>query len=215
LFWFTDKSGHVPRQHNNPGFETKSTTQTQEIVLCELIYKSSKSNDHTMANRTQYQRLLLLSLTYFIVVHARYNFIDLSSKIRTIPISEEHNIPNDGSSSDIGIDSLSVREDMRSDLILPNVITSLRGGGYIFPAGWNPMGYKITARGEQFLALGDSLLCDVGRLLASLKSNRKSRATIKDSWLEIVRVSKTGQAMRIYRTIDELIDFCLKTGLID
>ena len=94
-------------------------------------------------------------------------------------------------------------------------IESLRGGAYLLPAGWNPMGYKITALGEQFLSLGDSLECDVGRFIASLKASRKRLSTIKDSWLEIVRASKKGQAMRIYRSIDELIDFCIKTGLID
>jgi hypothetical protein len=96
-----------------------------------------------------------------------------------------------------------------------SAIESFRGGTYLIPSGWNPMGYKITALGEQFLSLGGSLECDVGRFIASLKSSRKRRSTIKDSWLEIVRASKTGQAMRIYRTIDELIDFCIKTGLID
>jgi hypothetical protein len=99
---------------------------------------------------------------------------------------------------------------------LSKAVVSLRGGGgSIFPAGWNPMGYKITPQGERFLSMGDSLSCDVGRFLASLKSNRKRRSILKDSWLEIVRASKTGQAMRIYRTIDDLLDFCLQAGLVD
>jgi hypothetical protein len=99
---------------------------------------------------------------------------------------------------------------------LSKAVVSLRGGGgSIFPAGWNPMGYKITPLGERFLSMGDSLSCDVGRFLASLKSNRKRRSILKDSWLEIVRASKTGQAMRIYRTIDDLLDFCLQAGLVD
>jgi hypothetical protein len=103
----------------------------------------------------------------------------------------------------------------RTDLSKAAVVSLRGGGGSIFPAGWNPMGYKITPLGERFLSMGDSLSCDVGRFLASLKSNRKRRSILKDSWLEIVRASKTGQAMRIYRTIDDLLDFCLQAGLVD
>ena len=91
----------------------------------------------------------------------------------------------------------------------------VRGGGFLIPSGWNPFGYKITPLGEQFLSFGDSLSSDVGRFLASLKSGRKRRSVLKQAWLEIMRASKTAQAMRIYRTIDELLDFCLKTGLVD
>ncbi len=89
-----------------------------------------------------------------------------------------------------------------------------RGGGTLIPAGYNPFGYKITSLGEEFLKFDGSLDSDVGRLLASLKQ-RKRFATIKEQWLEILRVSKTGQSMRILRTLQELIDFCLKAGLID
>lgn len=87
-----------------------------------------------------------------------------------------------------------------------------RGGGLL--AGYNPFGYKITTLGQAFLEFGGSLDSDVGRLLASLK-DRKTTATIKTAWLEIVRVSKKSQSMRIYRNLEELIDFCLKSGLID
>ena len=97
-----------------------------------------------------------------------------------------------------------------------DVVSSLRGGGqYFIPAGYNPTGYKITATGLEFLAFEGSPECDVGRFIASLKAGRKRKATLKASWLEIVRVSKTGQAMRIYRNIDDIIKFCIKTGLID
>jgi hypothetical protein len=96
-----------------------------------------------------------------------------------------------------------------------NVLLSVRGGGFLTPAGWNPFGYKITPLGEQFLSFGDSLSSDVGRFLASLKSGRKRRSVLKNAWLEIMRASKTAQAMRIYRTIDELLDFCLNAGLVD
>ena len=84
----------------------------------------------------------------------------------------------------------------------------------MIPAGYNPFGYKITLLGEQFLEFGGSLESDVGRFLASLKE-RKTMATIKTTWLEIVRVSKKAQSMRIYRVLQELVDFCLKAGLID
>jgi hypothetical protein len=88
-----------------------------------------------------------------------------------------------------------------------------RGGGWSL-AGWNPFGYKITALGERFLGFEGSLDSDVGRFLASLK-NRKTRAALKSQWVEIVKVSKTGQTMRIYRTLDDLIKFCLDAGFID
>ncbi|CAB9515039.1 expressed unknown protein [Seminavis robusta] len=89
-----------------------------------------------------------------------------------------------------------------------------RGGGMI-PAGYNPFGYKITELGEQFLSYDGSLESDVGRVLASLKSSRKTFSTLKDQWLEVLRVSKSGQNMRIYRLLRELVDFCLAAGLVD
>jgi hypothetical protein len=89
-----------------------------------------------------------------------------------------------------------------------------RGGGYI-PAGWNPFGYFITPLGLTFLEFDGSLDSDVGRFLASLKSGRKKRSALKEQWLEIVRVSKTGQSMRILRRLDDLIDFCIKAGLLE
>lgn len=95
------------------------------------------------------------------------------------------------------------------------LLFKVRGGGGFIPGGWNPFGYKITPLGEEFLKFDGSLDSDVGRFMASLKSSRKTKATIKDNWLEIVRVSKTGQSMRIYRLLDELIQFCLNAGLID
>lgn len=94
-----------------------------------------------------------------------------------------------------------------------NVLLEVRGGGYV-PAGWNPFGYKISNLGEQYLAFGESLDSDVGRFLTSLKT-RKSTAALKAQWVEIVKVSKTGQTMRIYRTLSELLQFCLDAGLID
>jgi hypothetical protein len=90
-----------------------------------------------------------------------------------------------------------------------------RGGGYLIPAGWNPFGYKITTLGETFLSFDGSLDGDVGRFLASLKSGRKRMAAMKAQWLEVVRVSKSGQTMRVYRQLQELLDFCLRAGLVD
>ena len=97
-------------------------------------------------------------------------------------------------------------------------ISTLRGGAALnpFPSGYNPMGYGLTDLGKQFLDFDGSLDCDVGRFLASLKSGkRKSKSVMKEQWLEVVRVSKQGQSMRVYRQLDELIAFCLKAGFID
>jgi hypothetical protein len=68
--------------------------------------------------------------------------------------------------------------------------------------------------GEEFLHFGGSIDSDIGRLLASLKK-RKRWTTLKSDWLEVLRVSKSTQTMRIYRTLKELLNFCLKAGLID
>lgn len=101
-------------------------------------------------------------------------------------------------------------EDCKDSFVL-----GCRGGGFL-PAGYNPFGYKITALGERFLEFGTTCLeSDIGRLLASLKSKRKTLATIQTEWLEIVRISKKGQSMRIYRSLQDMIDFCLAARLID
>ena len=96
-----------------------------------------------------------------------------------------------------------------------STVLKLRAGDGLLPAGWNPFGYQITTLGQEFLKYEGSLDSDVGRFLASMKASRKTKAAIKSNWLEIVRVSKTGQAMRIYRQLDDLLQFCLKAGLID
>jgi hypothetical protein len=92
-----------------------------------------------------------------------------------------------------------------------------RGGGGIsslIPPGYHPFGYKITELGTQFLEFEGSLDSDVGRFLASVKK-RKQLAELKAQWLEILRVAKSAQTMRIYRTMDELISFCIKARLLD
>jgi len=88
---------------------------------------------------------------------------------------------------------------------------AVRGGGLF--AGLNPLGYKMTALGEQFLEFDGSRDSDLGRLLSSLKS-RKRHATIKSEWLELMRFSKTGQALRIYKELDAFLAFLLKCGFI-
>ena len=95
-----------------------------------------------------------------------------------------------------------------------------RGGGFFswfkIPAGYNPFGFRITEFGELFLSFEGSLDSDLGRFLASLKSDkRKTFSTLKSQWLEIVRVSKTSQSMRVYRQIQEFVDFCIQAGFID
>ena len=107
--------------------------------------------------------------------------------------------------------ALNVREYHDFSIIQQTV--DLRGGS-IF-AGWNPLGYGITNLGLEFLEFDGALSCDVGRFLASFKSGRKRYGMLKQQWLEIVRVSKQGQSMRIYRKLDELLSFCLNAGLIN
>ena len=130
-------------------------------------------------------------------------------------IQQKHDLPQQQCNTDI--DSLN---------LLETIISIQRGGGgggggffskiFRFPSGYNPFGYKITEFGELFLTFDGSLECDVGRFLASLKGpNRKTISTIKSQWLEVLRVSKSGQTMRIYRQINELLDFCLQAGFIN
>ena len=104
------------------------------------------------------------------------------------------------------------------------VSSLLRGGAAaatfnLFPAGYNPFGYGLTDLGRTFLDFDGSIDSDVGRFLSTLKGGgegkRKSASVLKDQWLEIVRVSKTGQSMRIYRRLDDLIEFCLTAGFMD
>ena len=94
---------------------------------------------------------------------------------------------------------------------------SLRGGAVnVFPAGYNPFGHSLTELGERFLSFEGSLDSDLGKFLSTLKGGkRKSVATLKEQWQEITRVSKKGQSMRIWRTLDDIIEFCLKAGFID
>ena len=97
-------------------------------------------------------------------------------------------------------------------------LPSLRGGGAVnvFPAGYNPFGHSLTELGERFLSFEGSLDSDLGKFLSTLKGGkRKSVATLKEQWQEITRVSKKGQSMRIWRTLDDIIEFCLKAGFID
>lgn len=90
-----------------------------------------------------------------------------------------------------------------------------RGGGGYLPAGWNPFGYAITELGLEYLNFDGSLESDVGRFLASMKRGRKKYKVLREQWVEIVRVSKSGQSMRILRKLDDLIAFCLKAGFLD
>lgn len=89
-----------------------------------------------------------------------------------------------------------------------------RGGWTIIPAGWNPFGFKMTKLGEEFLAFGGSRESDLGLFLVSIKS-RKRWSTIKAQWLEVVRASKKGQMMRVYRELERILDFCLKAGFVN
>mmetsp|Transcript_13366 Transcript_13366/g.29037 ORF Transcript_13366/g.29037 Transcript_13366/m.29037 type:complete len:209 (+) Transcript_13366:160-786(+) len=96
-------------------------------------------------------------------------------------------------------------------------LSTLRGGALNpFPSGYNPFGYSLTDLGKTYLEFDGSLDSDVGRFLSILKGgHRKTAAVMKEQWLEIVRVSKKGQSMRIYRKLDDMIVFCLKAGFID
>lgn len=119
------------------------------------------------------------------------------------------------SSSSIEIYSVDTDKVEQERARLNSVIFGIRGGISLIPAGYNPLGYALTDLGGKFLEFDGALECDVGRFLAGLKSGRKRFNTIKEQWLEVVRVSKKGQSLRIYRTLDDLIQFCLQAGFIN
>jgi len=111
--------------------------------------------------------------------------------------------------------STTTRTTPRHPSVNSDIVLDLRGGGWLFlPAGWNPFGYKVTALGEAFLKYEGSTDGDVGRFLASVKE-RKTKAALKQNWIEVVRVAKTAKAMRIWRQLDDLISFCLRAGFLD
>ena len=113
---------------------------------------------------------------------------------------------------------ITVASPTRPPSMSESTIPRLRGGGAAlgFPSGYNPFGHALTDLGTAYLSFDGSLESDVGTFLSTLKGGkRKTAATMKDQWLEIVRVSKKGQSMRIYRKLDEMIAFCLKAGFID
>ena len=91
-------------------------------------------------------------------------------------------------------------------------VLHVRGGAML--AGLNPFGYKISERGETFLEYEGSRDSDLGKLLSSLKQ-RKTTSRIKSEWLELMRYSKTGQSVRIYKDLDAMLALLLKMGLID
>lgn len=126
----------------------------------------------------------------------------------------------------------------RSELLINNgfssaLVSTLRGGAASsvsiaafnpFPSGCHPFGYGITDLGRSFLEFDGSIGSDIGKFLSTFKGGagdggasgkRKSTSTMKDQWLEIVRVAKTGQSIRIYRRLDDIIAFCIKAGFLD
>ena len=63
---------------------------------------------------------------------------------------------------------------------------------------------KICAPGKGILAADEST-GTIGKRFDAIKSQ----------WLEILRISKKGQSMRIYKSLQELIDFCLAAGFLN
>ena len=105
-----------------------------------------------------------------------------------------------------------------SSVLDATAVSNLRGGAALnpFPSGYHPFGYGLTDLGKRYLDFDGSLDSDVGRFLATLKGGkRKSADAMKEQWLEVVRVSKKAQSMRVYRQLDDLISFCLKAGFLD
>mmetsp|Transcript_4131 Transcript_4131/g.5406 ORF Transcript_4131/g.5406 Transcript_4131/m.5406 type:complete len:167 (-) Transcript_4131:361-861(-) len=124
-----------------------------------------------------------------------------------VPFNTEESLLPSSSSTDI-ISSATGRSSVSQTIGIPR-------GGVWFPAGYHPYGYGLTELGLEFLKFEGSLDSDIGRFLASLKTGRKKQKVLKEQWLEVVRVSKTGQSMRILRTLDNLIEFCIKVGFIN
>jgi len=148
-------------------------------------------------------RILILLAVYFVIADARtcYKTVTCSDAMTRPPVVRLYD------SSFIQHPPLhTCHQSYGKDLI------KFRGGSIL--SGWNPFGYGLTELGTQFLSFEGSLDCDVGRFLAAFKSGRKRSSVLKDQWLEIVRVSKSGQSMRIYRLLDDLLQFCIQAGFL-
>ena len=129
--------------------------------------------------------------------HYRENYLHQQQSIKITAINHEQKIHD---------------ENNGQTCTTHQAIDKIRGGSVF--AGWNPLGYGITALGLSFLEFDGSLDSDVGRFLATFKSGRKRQSQLKQQWLEILRVSKKAQSLRIYRKMDELLQFCVSAGFL-
>jgi len=144
-------------------------------------------------------------------IHSRHTSVEVDVKIEMQEPMQETMPQSHRTTSPHPYDTYSSHASFPS----PFLLQQLRGGGLsTILAGYNPLGYGITDLGLQFLQFDGSLDSDVGRFLSTFKSGRKRKSVVKSQWLEIVRVSKQGQSMRIYRTLDDLLDFCVQAGFI-
>ena len=110
------------------------------------------------------------------------------------------------------VDLFNKRQRFHGKTLSTFAINSIPRGGLL--EGLNPFGYALTELGRAFLKMEGCADTDLGKFLSSLKTKRKTTKALKDQWLEVVRQAKSGQSMRIYRTMDDLIDFALKAGFI-
>lgn len=161
--------------------------------------------------------LLAWILVSFVVTASSYSHQNHSVKkyrsVESVITTSSQQITNNlgkGSHEEVARTHTHTRNNINESF--EQLIVDLRGGSIL--AGWNPLGYAITSLGLQFLEFEGSLDSDVGRFLATFKSGRKRQSVVKQQWLEIVRVSKKGQSMRIYRTLDDLFAFCVSAGFL-
>ena len=158
-----------------------------------------------------YTRILVLLLSF---LFSRFGHVETASNNRNWPTKRNNHVHELSTTLALSQNENNDPHDnvaVEYKSILKKTI-ALRSGSIL--SGWNPFGYALTALGLEFLEWNGSLDSDIGRFLASFKSGRKRESAIKDQWLEIVRVSKKGQSMRIYRNIDKLSEFCLNAGFL-
>lgn len=76
--------------------------------------------------------------------------------------------------------------------------------------------YKLSKLGEKFLAIDGPGCGDTGRFLSFVASSESlAENEIRERWSEISRLSRDSQSDRIFRNMEDIMAFCLSSGLIE
>jgi hypothetical protein len=107
-------------------------------------------------------------------------------------------------------------DDFSSPLILSSSSPSAAAEVIDYPTTGTEL-YRVTKVGETFLRMDGPVQADVGRFLASLvhAQDGLSNQALKQKWENIARLSGDSQNDRILENIDDMIVFCVTSGLLN